>query len=197
MASGLSPPPHGEEIIFQRETDCICCGFPYLDMRSTAAVAMVQTMRQHYKGFTKREVLNATEVRKAQAMTRHPSNAQFNEMVRNKTIKNCPIKPKHIANLHAISGLSIARVHRKAILHRPEQVEVESGCISDDFHQLHQFVVLIGGQPIKLSKKLPQTSVLELDHVCICHMTSHVSLVEKFHPQPKLWGKLLQFSVFD
>ncbi len=26
------------------------------------------------------------------------------------------------------------------------------------------------------------------------HMSS---LFEKFHPQPKLWGKLLQFSVFD
>ncbi len=31
-------------------------------------------------------------------------------------------------------------------------------------------------------------------YICISHMSS---LVEKFHPQPKIWGKSLQFSVFD
>jgi hypothetical protein len=41
--------PHGEEIIFHRETNGICRDFPYLDMHSMAAVTMVQTIRQPLK----------------------------------------------------------------------------------------------------------------------------------------------------
>jgi hypothetical protein len=87
--------PHGKEITFHQEEDGVCHGFPYIDMQSKAAVAMIQTVRQRYKGFTKREVQDAIAACKAQAMTGHPTDAQFLEMVRNKTIKNCPIKPKH------------------------------------------------------------------------------------------------------
>jgi hypothetical protein len=88
--------PHGNEITFHREENGVCCGFPYIDMQSKAAVAMIQTIHQHYEGFTKREVQDAIAARKAQAMTGHPTDSQFLEMVRNKTIKNCPIKPKPI-----------------------------------------------------------------------------------------------------
>jgi hypothetical protein len=130
-----------KEIIFHRKADGICCGFP-LDMHSTAAMAMVQTIRQRYEGFTKCKVLNTTAARKAQAITGHPSNTQFNNMMRDKTIKICPAKPNHIANAHAIFGSSIAGVHRKTICCKPKQVEAKPGCIPDDFHHLHQFVVL-------------------------------------------------------
>jgi hypothetical protein len=90
--------PHGKEITFHQEEDGVCRGFPYIDMQSKAAMAMIQTVRQHYEGFTKREVQVAIAARKAQAMTGHPTDAQFLEMVRNKTIKNCPIKPEYITN---------------------------------------------------------------------------------------------------
>ncbi len=133
--------PHGKEITFHREEDGVCRGFPYIDMQSKAAVAMIQTIRQHYEGFTKREVQDAIAARKAQTMTGHLTDAQFLEMVRNETIKNCPIKPKHITNARSIFGPSIAGVHRKTVRRRPEQVEA-LGCIPDDFHCLHRFVVI-------------------------------------------------------
>jgi hypothetical protein len=75
-------------------------------------------------------------------MTGHPTDAQFLEMVRNKTIKNCPIKPKHITNARSIFGPSIAGVCGKTVRHKPEQVEVKPGCIPDDFHRLHRFVMI-------------------------------------------------------
>ncbi len=53
-------------------------------------------------------------------MTGHPTDAQFLEMVRNKTIKNFPIKPKHITNACSIFGPSIAGVRRKTIRRKPE-----------------------------------------------------------------------------
>ena len=112
----------------------MCCGFPYIDMQSKAAVAMIQTICQHYEGFTKRKVQDAIAARKAQAMTSHPTDAQFLEMVSNKTIKNCPIKSKHITNAHSIFDLSIAGVRGKTVCHKPERVEAEPERIPDDFH---------------------------------------------------------------
>jgi hypothetical protein len=120
----------------------MCRGFPYIDMQSKAAVAMIQTIRQRYKGFTKRKVQDAIAARKAQAMTGRPTDAQFLEMVRNKTIKNCPIKPKHITNACSIFVPSIVGVRRKTIRCKPEQVEAEPGRIPDDFHCLYRFVVI-------------------------------------------------------
>jgi hypothetical protein len=38
--------------------------------------------------------------------------------------------------------LSIAGVCRKTVRRKPEQVEAETGCIPDDFHCLHRFVVI-------------------------------------------------------
>jgi hypothetical protein len=134
--------PHDKEITFHQEEDGVCRGFPYINMQSKVAMAMIQTVRQSYKGFTKRKVQDAIAARKAQAMTGHPTDAQFLEMVRNKTIKNCPIKPKHITNACSIFGPSIAGVRGKTVCHKPEQVEVEPRRIPDDFHRLHRFVVI-------------------------------------------------------
>jgi hypothetical protein len=53
----------------------VCRGFPYIDIQSKAAMAMIQTNRQCYKGFTKRKVQDAIAARKAQAMTGHPTDA--------------------------------------------------------------------------------------------------------------------------
>jgi hypothetical protein len=84
--------PQGEEITFHQEKDGMCCGFPYIIMQTKEAVAMAQTICQSYEGYTKYEVQDAIAARKAQAMLGHPTDAQFHEMVRNKIIKNCPIK---------------------------------------------------------------------------------------------------------
>jgi hypothetical protein len=137
--------PPWQGIIFNRKTDGVCHGFSYLDLHSTPAVAMVQTIGQRYKGLTQRVVKDAIFTRKAQAMTGHPSNAQFQAMVRGNTVKNCPIKPVHITNAHSIFGPSIARVCGKTICHKPMQIEVEPGHIPSNFHRLHKLVVLTAG----------------------------------------------------
>ena len=111
-------------------------------MKSKTAMAMIQYILQRYEGFTKGEVQDAIAARKAQAMTGHPTNAQFQKMVRNKTIKNCPIKPKHFINAPSIFGPSIAGVCGRTVRCKPEQVEAEPGRIPDNFHCLQKFVVL-------------------------------------------------------
>jgi hypothetical protein len=63
-------------------------------------------------------------------------------MVRSNTIKNCPIKPTHIANTLTIFGPSAAGVRGKTVRRKPEQVEADPGRIPDNTHRLHKFVVL-------------------------------------------------------
>ncbi len=75
-------------------------------------------------------------------MIGHPTDAQFLEMVRSNTIKNCPIKPAHIANALAIFGPSTAGAHGKTVRRKPEQVEAEPGRIPDNCNCLHKFVIL-------------------------------------------------------
>ena len=65
---------------------------------------MIQTICQRYKGFTKREALDAITARKAQAMTGHPTNAQFHEMVRNKSIKFAQSNPHTSPTLASYSA---------------------------------------------------------------------------------------------
>jgi hypothetical protein len=148
----------------------VCRGFPYIDMQSTDAMAMIQTVCQQYEGFTKRKVQDATAARKAQAMTGHPTNTQFLKMVSNNSIKNCPVKPEHIANAHSIFGPSIAGVRGRTTRQKPEQVEAAVGRIPDDFHHIHKFVVLTAGMMFvndmafltTLSRKLQLSTVKQL-----------------------------------
>jgi len=120
----------------------MCCGFPYIDMQTKEALAMAQTILQRYKGYTKLEVQDAIAAGKAQAMIGHPTNAQFHKMVRNKTIKNCPIKPEHNTNAHSIFGPSSAGVRGKTVCQKPERVEAEPGRILDNFHCFHRFIMI-------------------------------------------------------
>jgi hypothetical protein len=85
--------PQGKEITFHRKENGVCCGFPYTDIHSTNAMAMVQTVCQHYESYTKHKVQDAIAARKAQAMIGHPTDAQFLEMVRSNTIKIAPSNP--------------------------------------------------------------------------------------------------------
>jgi hypothetical protein len=67
--------PKGNEITFHCKENGVCHGLPYIDMHSTNAVAMVQTIRQCYEGYTKRKVQDAIAACKAQAMIGHPTDA--------------------------------------------------------------------------------------------------------------------------
>jgi hypothetical protein len=162
--------PQDKEITFHRKENSVCRGLPYINKHSMNTKAMNQTVRQHYEGYTKCKVQDAIAACKAQAMIGHPTEAQFIEMVRNNTIKNCPIKPDHIANALTIFGPSTARVHGKTVCCKLEQVEAEPGCILDNFHHLHKFVVLTADVMfvkgiaflITLSQKLWFTTVEEL-----------------------------------
>jgi hypothetical protein len=55
-------------------------------------------MGGNYEGYTKREVEQAIEARKAQAMLGNPSEKDYRGMVSNRLVTNCPVNNTDITN---------------------------------------------------------------------------------------------------
>ena len=82
--------PSGEDIVFKRDTG-LCNRMPYIDMRENhAGLALLQTVRKNFEGFTKKQAEKALLARNVQAMVGHPSDGEFNQMVSSPSMKNCP-----------------------------------------------------------------------------------------------------------
>ena len=54
-------------------------------------MSLIQTVRGNYEGYTKREVTQAKDMRRAQAKMGNPSKKVYKGMVSNNLIANCPI----------------------------------------------------------------------------------------------------------
>ena len=67
-----------------------------------AATTLVLTVQQNYKKLTKKEVLQAKEVRCTMGLIGNPSETDFKGMVSNNMIKNCPVTTTDITNAHTI-----------------------------------------------------------------------------------------------
>ncbi len=66
-------------------------------------MSYIQTVRGNYEGYTKREVMQAKEARRAQAMMGNPSKKDYKGMVSNNLIPNCPVTSKDVSNARTIS----------------------------------------------------------------------------------------------
>ncbi len=72
-----------------QQEHCVCMGVEVLH---------VQTVHGNYEGHTKRDVLQAKEAQRAQAMIGNPSEGDFKGMVSGNLIKNCPVTMTDITN---------------------------------------------------------------------------------------------------
>ena len=59
---------------------------------------MVQTIRQNYEGYTKKEVEQAKLARKVQGRIGHPTDRNFENMVSHNILKNCPVTKPDVTN---------------------------------------------------------------------------------------------------
>jgi hypothetical protein len=103
-------------------------------------VAMVETVRKNFEGFTAKEVKDAAYARKAHGMVGSPSDDEFASMV--STMKNCPVKRSDIANATAIFDPNRNLLRGKTVRQRLERVEVDFIQILCDYYVLHKFVTL-------------------------------------------------------
>ena len=91
-------------------------GLPYINLTTSddkAATMLVQTVRNNFEGFTKKEVKTAKTVRGLQGMIGSPSKKDFGGMVSNTMIKNCPIVPSDITTARTIFGPDLAGIRKK------------------------------------------------------------------------------------
>jgi hypothetical protein len=63
-----------------------------------AATNLIQTVHRNYKWYTKREVLQAKEASRGQAMLGNPSEKDYLGMVSSNLIANCPTSPSNVTN---------------------------------------------------------------------------------------------------
>ena len=113
---------------------CEKTSFPYIDLTDEeggAAIMMVQTVRQRYEGYTKKEVERAIEARKLQGRLGNPSEATFKGQVsrrptRNSLFSNCKINAADIQRARKIFGPSVECIKGKATRRKPRRVEYEA-----------------------------------------------------------------------
>jgi len=102
--NGIVTSPSGEDIVFKRDTG-LCNRMPYNDMHENhAGLALLQTVRKNFEGFTKKQAEKALLACNVQVMVDHPSDGEFNQMVSSPSMKNCPVDPVDVTTSLAIFG---------------------------------------------------------------------------------------------
>ena len=82
--------PEGKIITFKTDAGSgLTDGMPYLDMRDKQAVTLLNTVRDNFEGYTKRQIQKAIEARKLQARLAYPTDEKLMEMVSGSGFKNC------------------------------------------------------------------------------------------------------------
>ena len=106
------------------------------------ATMLVTTVAENYEGFTKREVLKAHEARRLQRMLGCPSDRDFQGMVREKLIANCPVTITDVQNAYQILGPDLAGLRGKTVRRKPEHVAVDYVAVPRDFLDRHRNVTV-------------------------------------------------------
>lgn len=85
----------------------------------------VQTVRGNYEGFTKKQVQRATLARRLMGMIGAPTERDYQSLVRQNLLQDCPITPSDIANAHTIFGPDLANIRGKTVRRKPHHVSTE------------------------------------------------------------------------
>jgi hypothetical protein len=84
--------------------------------------SLIQTVQGNYKGYRKKEVLQAREAWKVQAMLGNPSKKDFKGMVSSNIIPTCLITRGNATNAQNICSPGLASIHGKTVHQTPTPV---------------------------------------------------------------------------
>jgi len=138
-------------------------GLHYLDLSEgnnadVLCAQIVPTVRGNFEGFSKRDIMGVIKARRLQSMVGGPGLADFDGIVREKMIDDCPIDQNDLKNAHTIFGPDLAGVRGRTVRRKPERVEVRVVAIPRDFLKLHRFLTLtadvmfVNGLPFLLTR---------------------------------------------
>jgi hypothetical protein len=102
----------------------------------------VQTMHRNFEGYTKKEIVQAKEARKAQAMIGNPSKKDFKGMVSNHLVANCPVTHTNITNACQIFGPDLASIQGKTVWRTPEPVVADYVAVPQSLKERIKIVML-------------------------------------------------------
>jgi hypothetical protein len=156
--------PSGGRIDFKLDSG-VCRRMAYIDLRAPEehffddGLAMVQTMRGNYEGFTKAQVMRAREARRATVMMAHPTDERLKHVVSNtNVVPNCTFNATDLTNAHAIYGPDRGGLRGKTVRKRPEPVRPEFITIPQDLYEkvvnvtLTADVMFVNGLPFLITQ---------------------------------------------
>ncbi|KAL7460774.1 hypothetical protein ACHAXS_001215, partial [Conticribra weissflogii] len=109
-----------------------------------AAVCLINTIRENTEGYTKRQVDEAREARRALSMVGGPTEAEFMQMVRQNHLPQCNITHDAIKRANAIFGPDLTGIRGKTTRRKPEAVKSEIVGVPAQIINWNKFVWLAG-----------------------------------------------------
>ena len=111
------------------------------------SVSKLDTVRENYEGFTKKDVGKHIFDRRAPAMIGSPSEKYFKELVSENynALKSIPLTCTDIDNAHTIFGPGLSGVWGETVRQKPTRVETEETYVPRYFCGVHRFVTLTAG----------------------------------------------------
>ena len=85
----------------------------------------VQTVCHNYEGFTKKQVQCATLARRIIGMIGTPTEREYQGLVHQNLLQDCPITPSAITTAHKFFGPDLANIRGKTVRRKPEHVSTE------------------------------------------------------------------------
>jgi hypothetical protein len=112
------------------------------DLTVEVGANFVQTVRRNYEGYTKREVLQAKEARRGQAMLGNPSEKDYQGLVSGNLVNNCPISSSNVSNARAIFGPDLASVRGKTVGKKPAPVVMDYVAVPHTLVEANKVITL-------------------------------------------------------
>ena len=100
-------------------------------------VSLISASRQQFGGLTPREVKEGILARTVQSRMGNPTDKKYKHMVSVYSLKECPVRPKHITNAAYAFGPLIAELEGKTTRRALAWFQVSGTSVPDDFCRLH------------------------------------------------------------
>ena len=123
-------------------------------------MTLVQSVRENYRGYTRREVEQAIKARKLQARAGHPSEKVFKRDVSRKSphslFHSCPVTTKDITDARKIFGPSLPCakgkwVRTKSVRVDPDYVSIPPSLLTNKYETLAADVMFVCGLPFLIT----------------------------------------------
>jgi len=82
-------------------------------------------VQKNYEGFTKRQVQQATRARRIMGMIGAPTEREYQSLVRDNLLNDCPVTNSDIVNAHTIFGPDLANLRGKMVRRKPKHFNTE------------------------------------------------------------------------